>query len=284
MEHHGAVMPTVATKIQPRIVSAIVGPAGQTGAFFSAEYMSGSVRSYRGSKPNEATLTIHNLSESTIAALEKPNQTLQILAGETTPGCLFVGQITTRGVVTRNQQPNRMTTITAKDGRRVYRDLPLAVSYPPNTTVASVVQDILVKATLPPYNLALSPSNVFPTDSFPTGWAYQGRWRHALTEILAPRGYYWAIQGGVLYVLNEASVAPGNVPLITPATGLHGSPTRTKKGCNIVSTLNPAIVAGRAVQVTSKFFSGYYRAAVVDHQFDSYGLRWQTAAQLEVIK
>ena len=177
-----------------------------------------------------------------------------------------------------------MTTITAKDGRRTYRDLQLSKSYPPNTAVAVVIQDILATATTPPHNLALSPSSVYPTDIFPAGWAFQGKWRQALTEILAPRGFYWTIQGKVLYVLNEASTAPGNVPSVSPQTGLIGSPVRTKKGTNIVSTLNPGIVAGRGIQVASQFFNGLYRAAVVTHKFDSNGIKWTTTAQCEVIK
>lgn len=273
-----------ATNIQPRIVQALVGPAGASGLSFTQEYMTGSIKSYRGSKPNEATLTIHNLSQATIAQLEAPGQVLQILAGETVPGSLFIGDITTRGVVTKNNQPERMTTITAKDGRRAFRDLQVSKSYPPNTPVANVIQDLLTVATLPPDSLALNPSNVYPADSFPAGWAFQGRWRQALTEILAPRGFYWAIQGKVLFVLNEASTAPGNVPNVTPQTGLIGSPVRTKKGCNVVSTMNPGIVAGRGIQVASQFFNGLYRAAVVTHQFDSDGVKWTTTAQCEVIK
>jgi hypothetical protein len=75
-----------ALSIPPRIVQAKVGVAGATGLFFTEEDMEGSVKSYKGSKPNEATITIHNLSEAKIAQLEAPGQVLQILAGETVPG------------------------------------------------------------------------------------------------------------------------------------------------------------------------------------------------------
>lgn len=271
-----------APSIQPRVVNAIVGPAGASGVLFEHEDMDGSVKSFKGSKPNEATLTIHNLSEATIAQLEAPNQVIQILAGETTPGSLFIGDIENRGVVTKNDIPNRTTTITAKDGHRVYRDTQVSKSYPPNTPVATVVQDLLALATV--QGIALGTGSVFPADSFPAGWAFQGRWRQALTEILAPRGFYWTIQGRVIYVLNEASTAPGNVPLVSPATGLIGSPVRTDKGCSIKSVLNPAIVVGRGVQVASTFFNGLYRGVNVNHDFSRDGLKWETAAQCEVIK
>lgn len=278
MDDHGALM-VAATQIEPRTVTALIGPPGGAGILFTQEYMSGTVKTYKGSKPNECTHTIHNLSTATIAQLEAPNQILQVKAGSTFVGELFKGQITSRGVVTKNDIPNRTTTITAKDGRRVYRDTKVSRAYPPGTTIESVVLDLLSLTGLP-----VGSGSVFPPGTFPGGWAHQGLWRLALAEILLPLGFYYTIQGGVIYVLNEASTAPGNVPLVSPATGLIGSPTRTKKGTNVASVLNSGIIAGRGIQVTSQFFNGLYRCAVVTHKYNTDGLVWRTDAQTEVIK
>jgi len=65
---------------------------------------------------------------------------------------------------------------------------------------------------------------------------------------------------------------------------MHGSPTRTAKGLNFSCVLNPAIIAGFAVQITSKFYTGLVRAAVVEHMGSKRGLQWLTKAQCEVIK
>ncbi len=278
MEYHGALM-AVATRIEPRTVTALIGPPGGAGILFTQEYMSGSVKTYKGSKPNECTHTIHNLSAATIAQLEAPNQILQVKAGTTFIGELFKGQITSRGVVTKNSIPNRTTTITAKDGRRVYRDTKVARAYPDGVTIQSVILDLLTLTGLP-----VGAGSTFPPGTFPGGWAHQGLWRLAMAEILLPLGWYYTIQGGVIWVLQASATAPGNVPLVSPATDMIGSPTRTKKGCNVSTNLNSAIIAGRGIQVTSKFFNGLYRSAVVDHKYDTDGLIWRTDAQTEVIK
>ena len=272
-------MMVVATQIEPRVVTALIGPPGGAGILFTQEYMAGSVKTYKGSKPNECTHTIHNLSEATIAQLEAPNQILQVKAGSTFIGELFKGDITTRGVVTKNDIPNRTTTITAKDGRRIYRDTKVSKAYPPGVTIESVVLDLLALTGLP-----LGTGSVFPPGTFPGGWAHQGLWRLALAEILLPLDFYYTIQGGVIYVLNEASTAPGNVPLISPATGMIGSPTRTKQGFNVASVLNSAIVAGRGIQVQSQFLTMLGRSAVVEHKYDTDGLIWRSDSQAEVIK
>lgn len=271
-----------ATSIVPRVVRVTIGVSGAAGLLFEEQDIDGSVRSYRGSKPNEGQVTIHNLSTATIAQLEKPNQVMRIEAGTDYIGQIFIGSVAKRGVVTKNDIPNRQTTITARDGRRVYRDTRVSVAYPANVTIAQIAQDLLGYATR--QGVALGLGSEFPPGIYPDGWAFQGQWRQALDEILQPEGYYWTIQGGVIYVLSELSDVPGNVPLLSPDTGLAGSPTRTDKGCNLESIMNPAIIAGRATQVTSQFFNGLYRNVNVSHQFSNYGKDWKTSAQCEVIK
>ena len=154
----------------------------------------------------------------------------------------------------------------------------MSKAYPPGVTIQSVVLDLLALTGLP-----VGSGSVYPPGTFPGGWAHQGLWRQAMLEILTPLNFYWTIQGGVIYTLNDASTAPGNVPLLSPATGLIGSPTRTKKGCNVASVINSAIIAGRGIQVQSKFFNGLYRNAVVDTKYDTDGLIWRMDAQTEVI-
>ena len=176
---------TLPQTIPSRVSEVLIGPPGGTGLKFTQEDHSAAVRSYRGSKPNEGSVTIHNLSEETIAQLEAPNQVLQLKAGETFAGDLFIGSIARRGVVTKNDLPERTTTITAKDGRRVYRDTQVSTSYPPNTPVAGVVQDLFGLAAA--QGIAIGTGSVYPTDSFPAGWAHNGLWRQALTESILGR-------------------------------------------------------------------------------------------------
>ncbi|MGD8501316.1 MAG: hypothetical protein PVJ86_11755 [Phycisphaerales bacterium] len=268
--------------IPKRIVQVLVGPAGGVGFNFTEEDMEFSVKGYRGSKPNECTVKISNLSSQKIAFLEKKNLVLQLSAGENTPGILFRGSIQPRGVVTKNAQPERETEIKCVDGRRQWRDAKTAASYPNNTTVAAVVQDILAQSTA--RGFAIAPGNTYPTGSFPQGYYHAGRWRDALTEILYPRNFWWTIQDRTIYVGPQDGLNAGNVPLLTPQTGLIGSPQKTQKGINFDAVLDPRIRPGWGVQVKSEFVSGTYRVVVREHHGDSRGRKWMTRVQCENIK
>ena len=273
---------TVAPQIPNRIVRVVVGLPGALSQVFEEEDMVGNVKGFRGSKPNEASVTISNLSTATISLLEAPGQVMQIYAGIDYVGQLFIGSVQPRRVITDNNEPERSTVISASDGQRLWRDTTVSKGYPINTAVATVVKDLLALAEL--QGFTLGSGSVFPPDVFPSGWAFAGSWRTALDEILTPRGFYWTVQDRVVYVIAEGGVLPGNTPLLSPSTGLVGSPKRTDKGCNIESTLDPAIRPGGRVQVQSQFFNGLYRAAQREHHFGNRKLIWKTTAQTEVIK
>lgn len=267
--------------IPERIVQTLVGPPGGAGYLFKDEDQTFRVKGYQGSKPNECTVTISNLSNETIAFLEKPNLVLQLSAGQGVPGVLFRGSIKPRGVTTANDT-TRVTTIQCVDGQRLWRDTKASVSWPENTAVAAVVQDLLRLATA--QGFAIAPSNTYPPDMFPAGYYYLGRWRDALTEILVPRGYVWTVQDRTIYVGLATALNAGTVPLISPATGLHGSPKRTAKGLDFSCVLDPRIRPGWGVQLKSEFASGLYRAVTREHAGSRRGKTWKTTAQCEAIK
>jgi len=281
LDDYGAMMVAAEKR---RVIEILIGPPGSPGKLITDGDIAFRTKHYKGSKPNEGTAVIANLSDATVAAIEAPGNVMQIRAGVGSPGKLFYGDILKgSGVTTKESTPERVTTVKAKDGHRAFRDLTASLAYPPNTPVAQVVKDLVALAQASD-RLVLGLGSVYPTDSFPAGWACSGKWRRALTEILAPRGYYWTIQGRVIYIMQQSAQPPGNVPLVSPQTDMVGSPTRTKKGVNFVSRLNPAVVAGFGVMIKSRSINGLYRAAVVEHAGGKRGLEWKTQAQCEAIR
>lgn len=275
----------------PRRVAEIrVGPSpapGQTevvGRRFLEEDFTFRTKRTRASKPNEATVTIHNLTDHTLRYLEQPGLTVQVLAGEVVAGQLFIGEISRRGVTTDWPIPERVTVIKAADGRRVYRDTVFSASYRAGTPVDVVIQELVVASRLRTSVLTPLPGVVLPTPRH-----FMGAWAPILGELLLPYGLYFTIQGGALSILPEDGPPPppagtATVPLISPTSGLIGSPKRTDKGVNFKATLDARLTPGWAVQVQSAFVSGLYRVATAEDSGSRDGRLWETKVQAEVIK
>jgi hypothetical protein len=263
-------------RIPKRIVDISVGVGNGSARSFRQFWCSFDIKSWARSKPNEAKVRIYNCSEDTLRYLEGPNMVLTVNAGFDVPGQLFQGAISTDGVDTTNKGPDWITSIAAADGRRSYRDTLFVASYPAGTTLQVIINDIAIAMGKP---VVIDPTLNLQTFTIPNGWTFSEKARSALKELLWPYVLEWTIIGGVLYIVDPKKPLPGNAPLITPESGLHGSPQRTKKGCKLKTDLNPAIIAGKGLVLKSRLLSGTYRNEEVQHTGDSWGTKWMTSVQ-----
>lgn len=265
-----------ATRIPNRIVEALIGPAGKLGKKFKFPIrVVCKLELTNGSKPNKASVDIYGLGDTNIRIIEQKDNTIQLFAGEDSPGRVFAGDIAARGVVTKSSPPDRITTIKCADGRRIWRSSLFSKSYPPGITRLGVLQDV-IKATGLPVGFI---SSRLVDLNFATGWTFTGKARDALTQLLAIDGSRFSIQAGVLQILSKDEIEPGNAPLISAGTGMKESPERTDKGVTVKTVLNLNLKPGRAFKVSSDRISGDFKCVKVSHEFDSLGLTWTSIAE-----
>lgn len=259
------------TTLPQRIVKISVGPAGGQGRQWQNPlFIEFDVIRTTGRNPNKASVNIYNLTSDSRQWLEQPNQVLQILAGEGTPGQIFLGDIEKRGVTTKIQNEDTVITIKAADGRRKWRDSVFSKSYPPNISRDVVLNDVIAAIGLPTGYIATLPAMQFAGGYASSGWA-----RDILTDILYPDAE-WSIQDGSLQIILTGQGLPGNAVVINAQTGMIGSPTRTDKGVNVTTTLTRQIAPGGPVRIESRLFTGDLKVTKVQHKGNSKGLVWQT--------
>jgi len=258
--------------IPDRIAEIRVGLSGAAARRWDAPvHLEAEVQLTAGSRPDTATARLWGLSPTSLQWLEQSGLVMEILSGETVAGTLFRGEVITRGVRTRIEGAEQVTEIRAADGHRIYRDATSTRSYSAGTTREQVLTDLMADAGLKRGYIAPLTPRVYPA-----GTAWCGRVREILDEILAPDGASWLIRDGALHVLAQGQVAPGNAPLITPYSGLIGSPERTDKGVRIKALLLPSLRPGGAVQVESRMVAGQYRVTKITHRIGSRGMPWET--------
>lgn len=242
-----------------------------------------------------ADLTIYNLSADTAARIfQNEFTTLQISAGYPgNMGMIFSGQI----AMVRNGKESSTDTfinIQAQDGDQAFNwarsNWTLQSGYTPNDLYNRLLQD------LAPYGITAGYKPNFTGNPSVDAFACYGMTRDQLRNFANSQKARWNIENGQLNVLPISGVYPGAVPLITPGSGLIGTPEQTLGGIIVKCLLNPNIRAGgqinlgnslinqlsstnanqNAVSVPSLAGAGGYKALQVIHDGDNRGNVWYT--------
>jgi hypothetical protein len=269
---------------QPRIVEITVGTAGAPGRTWGT-YTPGQlpircaakVDCTASSKPDQCTARIWNLSEASLRFLEMKDQVLIVRAGEGVASQIFAGDIPTGGVSSQKSGPDRVTEIKGKVAGRKWAEATVSVSYPPGTSSAVPLQDA-VRAM----GATIGYMGAVPPVVMPGGFAFMGKARDLLDKaILTTPLAWWFQQGALIYIMGPGELVPGNVPLLTPTSGLRGSPKRTDKGIEFECRFNPAVRPGGGASLQSMAVTGLYRVNALTHEVDNWGPAWITKAKTE---
>lgn len=237
--------------------------------------------------PPQADVTITNLSDATRANLETKPLLVQLDAGyDGLPRLLFVGDM--RFAMTELKGADWETLLQIGDGDCHHRWSRVNRSYRPGTTYLTVLQNAAQSFGMQlPLNVVNDPAL---QAQFVSGHTSQGPTRDELTRLLAPFGYHWSIQHGLLVVQRDDDVLPGEYRAVDEAHGMigtpqFGSPPRSGKPphVHVEMLLYPELMPGQLVQLTSKVKSGKFKILVVEHHGDTHAHRWTTKIEIAPI-
>ncbi len=197
------------------------------------------------SKPNTMGLEIFNLSENTRSQLEGKNTSIILEAG-------YAGRTE---VISKAE---------LADGGHRYRNSRINKGIPPGAKTKQVI-DELVKS------IGLTQGAIIgvPSTQYPNGITLHGMSRDRLDEVCKKNGLQWSIQDGVLQIVPEKKTTFDSVLVISPDSGLIGSPNKTKRGVEFKTLLMPLLKPGRRVKLESRFIKGIFKISVVSHSGDS---------------
>jgi len=245
-----------------RQVAIEVGQAGQVGKRWEGLRMGFSVAKGTGRTPNKATIEVYNLSRDSSAAFNEPGAVVRFLAGYGVPPAIFIGDVD-RSV--RNPSGvDIVTKIEASDGGRKFRDSRISKTFASELTVANAIEELAAAAGIPIGNLG-----AIPDVRIGQGTTLDGPVRDELDRMAAIIGAEWSLHDGELQILTPAQTTPQEAVLLTPDTGLVGSPVPTKTGIQVTALLQPKIVPGRRFRLESLRYTGVYKADQVEMSGDS---------------
>ena len=243
-----------------------------------------SVCKTRSGTPNSVTCRIYNPSPNTRQISTDINADIRIFAGYE-GNATMVTEANITSAITVRQPPEIFLEIDAQEGIRALRKTSLSVTHNDKTTVKEVLDEIVAKM-----GVRLRPVDFDISQKLRGGFAYVGKPAKALDDLVRRFKGNWSLQNGELLILPESGATQnGNIPLLSPETGLLFSPeklqsdTSTEKqssnerdGYRVVSLMQPEIEPGDRVQIKSRDVSGQFIVDEVEHKGDLHGTEWYT--------
>lgn len=243
----------------------------------------------RKKEPNTCELTIFNLNEESRASLaEAGSPRLKLSAGykgrETTSssalqavdsllagsgdpstsgvGVIFEGDM--RDAVSNYEPPDWITTFESGDGERSSQFARVNRSFAEGTSVDKVLNSIAAEMGVGIGNTvaqAIKAKLLEAGSEFINGVTVSGPAHKEFDRIVKSSGLEWSIQDDVIQLLPVGAVLLDTAVVLTPETGLIGSPTIGTDGVvRLRALMNSDIVPAREIQIKSRAITGRLRA------------------------
>ncbi|HCU24077.1 MAG TPA: hypothetical protein DF383_03590, partial [Deltaproteobacteria bacterium] len=172
------------------------------------------------SKPNPCEVSIYNLAPETRVSLESKNSSIVLAAGyEDTVETIFTGNITK--VVHQQEGPDIISKLEVKDGGNRYRNAKIEKGFPPGVKTQQVLDELIAQLGLPRGAVI-----GVPNSQYANGVSLSGLVKDRLDDICRKNGLQWSIQNGIVQVVPEGETTNDAVILLSPDTGLIGSPNK----------------------------------------------------------
>ena len=230
-------------------------------------------------EPNTTEITVYNLSPENRVKFQERELVTTIEAGYAgNTSQIFQGELT----FSQNKLDGRdwITSIQAGDASKPFRTARINTSIKGPAKIGDVLQTAADALGINLGNVQDKVSNGSirgVLTEFTNGIVMSGKAEVQFDKIVKSMGYSWSIQDGQLQLLEPTETIGQDAVLLTPGTGLVGTPEAGEKGfIKVRSLLQPDLLPGRKIQVQSKNddVSGFFRVEKVTFLGDTWGNDW----------
>lgn len=255
-----------------REVYLVVGAPGAEGREIRGLRIGFEVMKDDTSSPNRAKITVYNLNADSAALLKRPDVVVQLFGGyRDQANLLFLGDVTR--AVTTIEGADAKTVIESGDGQAAQSSARSRVALKGQTTVGGVLKAALKDVVSDPTKALSGLSDDVKGETIPRGYSASGPTKTVLRGLARARRFDWFYQDGELVIVDRDQATREPAVLLTPETGLIGSPARLTgkgaKGIQLKSLLNGRIRPRRILKVESASFTGYFLVRKLTHRGDS---------------
>lgn len=232
-----------------RVIQLIIGSAAESIIIDGGLTISFDLTKTITAEPNEATISIINLSQSTrnLITDKKYNRILLNAGLGNDIRTLFVGYIDE--VENIKESVDITTKMTCGDGSKDYRESRTAVTVNKGQTDKDIVKQAL--KDMPDTGEGIQEFK--KEQKLLRGKTMVGNTRDVLKTVAKNQDADWSVQDGKLLLLPKTSALANNEGfLIQEGTGMIGSPQKTSDGLEVGCQLNNALRVGQLCRISSK--------------------------------
>lgn len=201
--------------------------------------------------PNNATITVYNLSDDTAKRIQKEFSHVVLQAGYGSNfGVIFEG-VMKQFRLGREDNKNTYLKILAADGDMAYNWAVVRKTLAAGSSFADRVNAAI--ESMAPYGVAAG-QLIYPDTggTLPRGKVLFGYAKAAVRANAQTMGATWSIQNGRVNIIPLTGYLPGEAVILNARTGLVGRPEQTQDGIKARCLLNPRIVIGGSVRIDNK--------------------------------
>lgn len=227
-------------------------------------------------------LTIRNLSPEhrrEILSARRFHTFVEVQAGYVGGmSLIFRGDL--RKAVPARDGTDWVVKVTAGDGEHAIRSARVSRSFSPGTTVEAVVRHIAeaMGVGIGNASTALRGASLGALgDTLPEGTVLGGSAAAELTRLCTAAGKVWSIQEGNLQILPLGGALAREAILLSPGTGLVGTPeVVNRRVITVTALLQPGLVPGQQVVVQSDALltTAPWRITEAEYSGDTHGVDW----------
>lgn len=257
-----------------RNIAVIFGPKGEEGTKIIALKVFFEIEKTSESNSNTAKIIIYNLNEDHRGLLQNEENLsiiLEVGYGDEL-NQLFIGDITK--VLIEKSGNVWVTTIQAGDGDQGLKEATLDRSYKAGTSLKVVIDDAIesIKNT---GEVVTGTIKGLKDEISQHGFSVSGLAKSVIDDITKKQDLEWSIQDNEIGILPIDEDTGEEAIVLTPDTGLIGSPIHREKGIEFTSLIiSVKIRPGRVVNIKSRDVSGFFKLRKVVYIGDTDGTEW----------
>ncbi len=256
--------------------------------------------------PNNASIRVYNLSESTVKKIKGEFQSVELSAGYINAqyGLIFSGQIMQFRTGKENQTDTYLD-ILAADGDEGYSFGVISQTFAAGSEAPERFAAGVAAMGLNLHQDALGTLSGLNPQALTRGKVGWGMARDFLRSEATAAGATWSTQNGRVQVVPTNGYLPGQALVVNAANGMIGIPEATDAGVKVSILLNPNVVVGGLLHIDNNSINqlaqqnpvlapiaynsrtgfvfvastsddGYYRVYVAEHEGDTRGTPWYT--------